>query len=418
MARVRPASGPTALSEAIVPYSWVILAISLAVQTASSFANQSISPLAPFFQGSFQISRAEVGLISTATFGGAFAALTAGGRLSDLFGVRRLFVGGLVALAVFTGLASFTSQFWLLLVCLFLAGFGNGLSLPPTTRAIMFWFPQRVRGIAMSIKQTGVALAGALTGATLPAIALQFGWNGALFAVSIACLIVAAFALIGYRESAGERLARSGSAGAGAGRMVDLLRHPGLLWLMLVSFGYAVVQLSTVNFLVLFLQESLALAVIAAGFFLSLAQSSGVIARIGWGVVSDLVFGGRRKIVLGIIGGCTVGALILLAWLPRDAPGWLIGLLMIAIGASAIGWNGISITYVAEIAGRERSATAAGLNLTASYLGILVGPPLFGLIVDRTESYAVGFQALAAVMVLAIALLQLVQAESHDAIRA
>ena len=106
-AEINPAGGqapssPATLKEVILPYSWVILAISLGVQTASSFTNQAISPLAPFFQSGLQISRAEVGLIASAIFGGAFASMTAGGRLSDLFGVRRLFVGGLVTLALFT----------------------------------------------------------------------------------------------------------------------------------------------------------------------------------------------------------------------------------------------------------------------------------------------------------------------------
>jgi MFS family permease len=50
---------------------------------------------------------------------------------------------------------------------------------------------------------------------------------------------------------------------------------------------------------------------------------------------------------------------------------------------------------VAELAGREQSASAAGLNLTTSSLGIVFAPPLFGALVDATGSYPLGFGALA-----------------------
>jgi MFS family permease len=65
--------------------------------------------------------------------------------------------------------------------------------------------------------------------------------------------------------------------------------------------------------------------------------------------------------------------------------------LLIVTGLTAVGWNGINMTFVAELAGRSASATAAGVNLTGSYLGILIGPPLFGLLVDTTGSYVPAF---------------------------
>lgn len=404
-------SSPT---ERLVPYAWVILAASLAVQTAASFGNQAIAPLAPFLQDALSLDRTQVGWLSSAVFGGAFISMSWGGGLSDRFGVRKLFVGGLLILSLFAGLAAISGTFWLLLICLFLSGIGNGLALPPTTRAIMFWFPQRIRAIAMSVKQTGVALAGTITAAALPPIALAFGWQGGLMAVTAAVFVVAVFALVSYRESPAEYAARTSAGSARTGSMLELLRHRGFQLLGITSFLYAAVQLSTITFLVLYLQEALGLTILLAGSLLALAQFSGVVARIGWGIVSDVVFGGRRKVVLGIIGVTTVAALLLLAWLPAGLPEWAIAGLMIVLGISAIGWNGVNITFVAEIAGRERSATAAGLNLTASYLGIMVSPPVFGRIVDVTRSYSVAFLVLAALMALAVVVLTQVRAESYQ----
>jgi ACS family hexuronate transporter-like MFS transporter len=141
---------------------------------------------------------------------------------------------------------------------------------------------------------------------------------------------------------------------------------------------------------------------------------SALFARLGWGVVSDFLFQGRRKIVLGMIGASTVVVLSVLAWLPAGTPGWAIGLLMIVIGASVIGWNGINMTFVAELAGPERSATAAGLNQTLAVLASMIAPPLFGLFVDQTRSYALAFQSLAFVMILALIALMRVGSERKE----
>ena len=61
----------------------------------------------------------------------------------------------------------------------------------------------------------------------------------------------------------------------------------------------------------------------------------------------------------------------------------------------------VSLALVAELAGREQSSAAAGVALTGSYLGVIVTPPLFGLLVDLTGGYRISFAALALLAVIA-----------------
>ncbi len=138
---------------------------------------------------------------------------------------------------------------------------------------------------------------------------------------------------------------------------------------------------------------------------LALAEGGGVVGRIGWGVVSDTLFGGRRKVVMGIIGALAAASSLGLALAGPETPRLALLAILAVAGVSAVGWNGINMTFVAELAGRQSSATAAGLNLTASYLGIMVGPPLFGLLVDATGSYTTAFEAGAIASLLALVLL-------------
>ncbi|MBA2446862.1 MAG: MFS transporter, partial [Chloroflexi bacterium] len=323
------------------------------------------------------------------------------GSLSDRFGVRRLFLFGMTLTGLPLALAAWMPDYGWLLLPMVISGIGNGFALPPTTRAIVEWFPTRRRGLAMGIKQTGVALAGLICGFVVPPLAEPFGWRGTLLTLGLVAVVSGLIAWLVYRdrpiEPSAMIAARPGFRG--------VVRNRSLLLLSTVTFLYAGVQLSLVGFLVLFLTERLRLSVPEAGTLLALAQGGGVAGRIGWGLVSDTVFGGRRKVVMAIIGVLAALSSFVLALTGPDTPRAVLLLTLVVAGVSAIGWNGINMTFVAEIAGRQASATAAGLNLTASYLGIMVGPPLFGQIVDATGSYAAAFQAGGIASLLALLLL-------------
>lgn len=383
-------------------YPWVVLGASLLVQTAASFGNQSISPLGPFLLEDLRVSRGQLGLLLTAMYLGGSLVLTWAGRLGDRFGVRLPFLGGTLVAAAGLALASGAPDFGWLLLPLAVYGVGNGFALPPTTRAIVDWFPAHRRGLAMGIKQTGVALAGVLCGLTVPALAATFGWRGAYaaLAAAVAAAGLAAWAL--YRERPVEHDVMTAPPRQ---PLSAVLRQRNLLLMCGVTWVFAAVQLSVTGFLVLFLRERLRVSVVEGGALLALAQAGGMAGRIGWGVVSDLLFRGHRKPVMAIVGLVAAASTIALALVDAGTPGWVLWAILLATGVSSLGWNGINMTFVAELGGRGASATAAGMNLTASYLGIMAGPPLFGWLVDVTGSYAVAFQASASLFTVALILL-------------
>ena len=150
---------------------------------------------------------------------------------------------------------------------------------------------------------------------------------------------------------------------------------------------YSATQLSASTYLVLFLKETVHLSVVIAGSFLTLSALSGVAGRIFWGLVSDKVFAGRRKITLSLIGFITAIMAVLIALLFDTVPLWLLYIMVAIFGLSAFGWPSVFITFLAELGGEERAATAVGLGVSISNLGILIGPPIFGYIVDATQSY-------------------------------
>jgi MFS family permease len=75
---------------------------------------------------------------------------------------------------------------------------------------------------------------------------------------------------------------------------------------------------------------------------------------------------------------------------------------LIVAGSLAVGWNGLSFTATAELAGRERSGAALGFQQTALGLGSMVAPLAFAALVQAT-SWRVGFGCLAVLPVAAFA---------------
>ena len=122
--------------------------------------------------------------------------------------------------------------------------------------------------------------------------------------------------------------------------------------------------------------------------------------RVGWGAASDRLFGGRRKIVLLIIGIMGSVLLVALSFMSRQSPLSLLLLVVFLSGLCLVGYQGVSYALIGELAGRARAGTALGLMITINAGAATLGTPLFGFIVDWSESYAMAWQALAGAVAL------------------
>jgi sugar phosphate permease len=309
---------------------------------------------------------------------------------------------GQALIAIGLGAVVVAPSFSFIVVILVLAGAGYGVLNPTTTKAGMAWFPPRQRATVVGLKQVGLPFGGALGALIMPPVALAFGWRAA---VGFAATVVGALALLTwalYRdlpepEARGPVPARPGFWAVMANRD---------LWLVGVStLIFAGVQTVFLAFLVLYLRDVVHIALVAAAKYLVAAQVGGAIARIGFGLLSDRLFGGRRRIVLAIAGlGSIACALVLSTTAPGTGP-WLLAPLALGIGVFGVGWNGVQHTLMAELAGPRAAGTAVGLGLAISSLGVTVCPPVFGLVVERLGGFGAAWVALAASMVIALLLL-------------
>jgi len=68
-----------------------------------------------------------------------------------------------------------------------------------------------------------------------------------------------------------------------------------------------------------------------------------------------------------------------------------VGLALAVLGAAAVGWNGVFLAEVARQAPPGKAGLATGGALTFTFLGVVVGPPLFGVLVLALDGYRAAF---------------------------
>ena len=120
-----------------------------------------------------------------------------------------------------------------------------------------------------------------------------------------------------------------------------------------------------------------------------------MVGRVGWGIASDRLFHGRRKIVLICIGIMSAILIAALGLLQRESSYLLLLPLLFLAGVSIVGYQGVSYALIGEIAGKTRTGAGLGMMISINAAAATLGTPIFGYIVDQTGSYAVAWQALA-----------------------
>jgi MFS family permease len=183
----------------------------------------------------------------------------------------------------------------------------------------------------------------------------------------------------------------------------EILRSRSLWTLGCIALLYIMVQQSLLVYLALYLNDVVLAPsipdeptrILAAGGYLALCQFGGVFGRVFWGMVADRAFRRRRIAVLAIVGAMAAGLSVAIGLLASCQSQWLLVVVLIAAGVSVVGWNGVYHTVLTETAGQKYAGTAVGFGLTLVEAGTTMGPPIFGLILDLSGSYQVGWYFLA-----------------------
>ena len=372
--------------------NWLPLLATLFIQAMVAMALLTLPVMAPVAAQALSVSPAMVGFYVSITYLGAmFASLTSGNTVSR-FGPIRVSQLGLLLCAL--GLCLCATP-WLPVIAIgaLLIGLGYGPITPASSQILARTTPADRMALVFSIKQTGVPLGAMMAGAIVPSLMLALNWQWTMVMVAIACVLSAMLAQPLRQELDELRQANlpfQMSALTSPIRMV--LGHRPLATMAACSFMFCMVQMSLTTYLVTYLHDDLSYGLVSAGLLLSVTQMGGMGGRILWGFVADKWLGAQKTLALlaALMALCSLTTALFLPVLPL----WGIWMVLIVYGASAIGWNGVYLSEVARQAPEGKASVATGGTLTFTFLGVVIGPPIFGALSTAFGSYRAGFLAL------------------------
>ena len=378
------------------------------MQFGVSMIDQGVLTLTGFIKQDLGLSAFVTGLIVASFALGRIAGAYAAGVAADRLGEQRtLLVGGFATAGIV--LVAAAAPLPVFVPLLVLAGAAGASSTPAGGRLVLLAFPRNRRGFALGIRQTGIPIAGLVAAATLPWIAHLSSWRWSL-AVAAGVTALTAIPLLTLR------------AVPPPPRPVVRLPHVGRNrnLLMLTAWGCLIVtgQYALVAFLALDLNQGAGFTLAEGSILVALANVAGIIGRVLWGLVSDHHRGGSRKaylLTINVVG--LIGALLLFA-VPRSAPVAVLVAIVVVAGLALIGYQGLWVTMIAEVAGPERVGAATGFAITFVSSAIALSPPLYGLVADLTGTYRAIWLALAVILVIALVPATLVRESPPEAIPA
>ena len=401
---------------AAIPYPGVVVALCLGLTIAISTFRQGAGLLFPFIQDDLEINRAQMGLIASGVFLGSAPTSLIGGWLADVVGVRQLqalTMGALCAgLLLFSQIQSFLQGFLLSI----LLGVALSTSFPATVKGIVDWVTPRTRGRAVGSIEAVIPLGVIISAVLLPLLAETFDWR---IAVMVIAVIIGGSGVVFFAFYKNRRhsytVEREGSKPPGR---ISLVARDRDIWLVtLFGAAFSSMYLVLITYIVVFLKEDLGMTPVLAGRSLAVAMVGSLIGRFAWGAVSDLFLRGRRVAILAFVSTLSVGSVASLAWLPTDASISVVWGLIFFMGITAMGWTGLWTVLISELAGPGLTGTALGFVHTIVGFFIFGVIPLFGFLVDRTESYDVAWGAIAGLAAFGTLLLAFLSREGPGSVR-
>jgi MFS family permease len=306
------------------------------------------------------------------------------GRFVDLFGPRRLMLGGIVmAGAALVGLSYVTTLPGFYLFYGFNAlGYLCGGPLPNQV-LLSRWF-DRARGKAMGIAYLGIGLGGAIVPLLAYALTQSLGWRGALRALGVLMVLIAFPAAYLVREPP----AAPARAGAAAPSLHTVVSRPAFYLLMIGSMASIGAVGGTMQNLPLFLRLDRQFSQGSIDLTLSLILAGSIVGRLLMGWLADRW---QKKHVMLLIYVLVAAAIPPLFYAPTPTTLAICGFIFgIGLGGDYM----IIPLMAADLYGVAIMGRVMGVVLAADSVSEALVPMFVAALRDQTGSYTTGFLVL------------------------
>lgn len=364
-----------------------VTTVQLALITA---AGMVIPVAAPVMAPIFDIDLALLGSYSsTIYFLGVFTNYLVGSLVARHASVRVTQI--VLVMAAVALLIALPGGLAALAVSALMLGIFGTISGAPSTDILARLTTPRSAALVFSIKQSGQPLGGFLAGIAVPALISAFGWRGPFIAVALVLLLSAVFMqpMRGRYDGTPDPTVRIRFGNIGQTfRTVFRSTHSGIFAVTVST--YCGVQIAFTAYAVTYLVDHLGYSLAVAGGLFAASQIAGAVGRIVWGAV-----GAHFNVVrplFGVLGPVMAICIAVFAGTATDWPVTVVGVVAVAVGATAVSWHGLMFTEVVRLA-RDKSEVGvlAGGVIGMSCLGGFAVPLAFALLLKLSGSYPVAF---------------------------
>jgi len=366
--------------------------------------------MAPLIRTELELSAGQFGLFVSAYYGAQTVCAFPAGALADRFGVGRSLIAAMLILTCGGIALSTVNSMPMALLAMVLMGLGYSIVNPASARGVLNWFPSEYRATAMGVKQTGVPIGGVLA-ACGGILATIIGWRYVL-------LIVALFTVANVLLLL--PLLRIPRRPRGSGPVLPWLELKRVIAdpnIRLFGGINTLLQIGQGNFfayLTLFLRDVGQTSQSFASLCLGIAQLTSAGGRIGWGVLCDRLFRGRRATLVTMISAVAAIGLVAMALITPGNVHAVALLLSAILGATIAAYAGLTLTIASEVSAPERAGTTVGYNLMMVSFGGVIGPPLFGWAMDNLGGYTAGWLVTGGLVAVGLYLLRYVFVEGRS----
>jgi MFS family permease len=380
--------------------SWFILLIVLLASVAGPLNQFKAPPVLRLLMDAFSVPTSGAGLfMSVFSFAGLILAIP-GGFIFQRLGYRSTGLIAILAIVIGAAMGAVSLNAGTMLTSRFIEGIGNSFMGMVAPAVIALWFTAERRGKAMGIWSAWVPLGSIIMFAAAPFLAGQWNWQGVwwfgcLYAVCVGLLFYAFISPPPQQPAAGERVIPLHTHTRGGLRGV--LRNRDL-WLISVLWGcFSFSFTSFLTWAPTFLRDVHGFSFTRASFLMSAMAMLGIVGCPIAGWISDRL--GSRKVVCVI----PMMAMLILWPLASVAGGTLFSFLAMLIAfLGGFPPTGVFSATSEVVRDEKLRGMAMGVIQIGQNVGLLLGPLVFGSIIQFFGGWQMAFWALVPVTALGI----------------
>jgi len=379
------------------------------------------------FLGDLHLDEAVYGMAAGILYVGYILFEIPSNMLLARIGIRRTLLRIMVLWGLFTMALAFAGDRYAFYALRFLLGAAEAGFFPGIVLYLTFWFPERIRGQVLSLFAVGVPLSGVVAGPVSGLVMSHMaglggfkGWQW-LFLLeglpAIALGIAAYFYLPDGPATAGflsgperGRVAADLAGEQPGGRRHDevapgtpsqVWRQPRMLGLGFVYFAFYALQSLLLLWVPTLLKSAGLIDLMAIGWRAGIISLVGALGMVLLGYSSDRS-GARRLHLVGC--GIAGSALFLMLPLTRGNPD-LTALLLSGAAATLFGFLSLFWTAASALVDRDRAPVGIAFISSVGAAGAALSPTFIGSVKEWSGSFTGAVDALAVLMLIAMAVL-------------